>query len=322
MISTQMTLPRANWDGISAVGSAITVSGWAFDPDGGRSVPIHIYVDGQNNVIAADSARPDVGAAYAGAGSSTGFAFSTAVTPGTHTVCVYAIDVQFAGRNTALGCRAITTQMALPAANWDSLSASGATITVSGWTFDPDDGGKAVPVHVYVDGQNNVITAGQSRVDVGAAFPGVGNSHGFSWSTTVSPGEHLVCAYAIDVDMPWRNTALGCRTISTQMALPRANWDSVTVSGSTVSVSGWAFDPDDSHASVPVHVYLDGQGMPVVTADAARPDVGVAFGVGDDHGFSWSKTVASGEHRVCLYAIDVDQPWRNTPLGCQTVRAG
>ena len=315
-VSTQMALPRANWDTAAAVGPVVMVSGWAFDPDGG-TVPVHIYVDGRNNVIDAVGSRPDVAAAF-GVGSSNGFSLSTTVLPGTHTVCVYAIDAQFGDRNTPLGCRSITTQMALPTANWDVLSASGSTISVSGWTFDPDDGGRSVPVHVYVDGQNNVIAADRSRPDVGAAFSGAGDSHGFSWSTTVAPGDHRVCAYAIDTDLPWRNTALGCRTVSTQMALPRANWDGLTASGSTLSVSGWAFDPDDVTAAVPVHVYVDGHGTPV-TANAARPDVGAAFGVGDAHGLAWSAPVTAGEHQVCLYVIDAEVPSRNTSLGCRSI---
>jgi hypothetical protein len=198
---------------------------------------------------------------------------------------------------------------------------SGATLTVSGWALDADAPADPLQMHVYVDGRLSVVTANESRPDVGAAFPGVGDAHGFSLSRSVLSGVHTVCVYAIDADLPWRNTAMGCRTIGTQLELPRAQWDSLSASGSTITVEGWAFDPDDSGRSVPVHVYVDGQNTPIV-ADSARPDVGAAFGVGNAHGFSWSTAVAPGEHRVCLYAIDADLPWRNTALGCRTVQAG
>ncbi|MGY2003821.1 reprolysin-like metallopeptidase, partial [Blastococcus sp. SYSU DS1024] len=148
-----------------------------------------------------------------------------------------------------------------PVGHWDWLSASGDRLSVVGWAFDPDwRSAAAVPVHVYVDGRLTAITAEASRPDVGAAFPGVGDNRGFSWSGTVAPGAHTVCVYAIDVDVSSRNTPLGCRSITTQQALPTAHWDWLSASGDRLSVVGWAFDPDwRSAAAVPVHVYVDGR---------------------------------------------------------------
>lgn len=318
-ISTQVALPSANWEVLSAVGSSVTVAGWAVDTDSPTgAVPVHVYVDGQGTAISANGSRPDVGAVFAGAGNSHGFSWTGTVAPGVHKVCAYAIDPEFPFRNSALGCRSITTQLALPVANWEVLSASGSTVTVAGWTFDADSPASAVPVHVYVDGQGTAISANGSRPDVGAYF-GVGASHGFIWSGTVAPGRHTVCVYAIDADLPWRNAALGCRAIDTQVTPPRANWEVLSVSGSTLTVSGWALDPDSGTSPSDVHVYVDGQGT-AVTANGSRTDVGAAFpGVGDNHGFSHTATVAAGSHRVCLYAIDGQIGWVNTPLGCRTV---
>jgi hypothetical protein len=157
---------------------------------------------------------------------------------------------------------------------------------------------------------------------VGRVFPEAGSQHGFSGSIPVAPGEHRVCVYAIDADLPFRNANLGCRTVSTQLALPMGNWEGLSASGESITVTGWAFDPDDGGRSVPVHVYVDGSGS-VVAADQSRPDVGAAFpAAGSAHGFVWSGSVAPGVHRVCLYAIDVDLPWRNTGLGCRSVSVG
>ena len=207
----------------------------------------------------------------------------------------------------------------LPTGNWESVSVAGPALTMTGWTFDPDAVNDAVTVQVDVDGQRTPVTADQSRPDVGAAFPGVGDGHGFTASTTVTPGGHHVCLYAVDVDVPDRNTALGCRTVTTQMAMPRGNWENVSAAGSTVSVSGWAFDPDDGGRAVPLLVHVDGEETPV-TADGSRPDVGAAFpGVGDGHGFSGSISVAPGEHRVCVDAVNTDPAGGYTSLGCRTV---
>jgi hypothetical protein len=211
------------------------------------------------------------------------------------------------------------TSLASPVANWESLAASGPTISVRGWAWDPDSPLRALPVHAYVDGTAVPITAGDSRPDVGAAFPGIGDQHGFSWSGTVSPGTHNVCLYAIDLVEAVRNTGLGCRSVATQVALPVANWEGLSASGSTVSVWGWALDRDDPDAAVPVHVYVDGR-VAMTSANSSRPDVAAAFpGTGSTHGFGWSGTVAPGTHSVCLYAIDVELPLTHTELGCRSV---
>jgi hypothetical protein len=208
----------------------------------------------------------------------------------------------------------------LPRGNWEVLSASGSTVRVAGWALDPDAPRSSVAVHVYVDGRAAAVTANTSRPDVGAAFPGAGSAHGFSHSRTVSPGVHSVCVYAIDVGNSARNTRLGCRSIAVRVALPKANWEVLSASGSTVRVAGWALDPDAPTAPVRVHVYVDGRGT-ALTANASRPDVGAAFpGAGNAHGWSWSTSLRRGAHTVCVYAIDLDQP-RNTPLGCRSVTA-
>jgi hypothetical protein len=106
--------------------------------------------------------------------------------------------------------------MALPVGDW-GVSASGSTLSLSGWAFDPDAPQVSGAVHLYVDGRwAGAVIADGSRPDVGQVFPGVGSAHGFSYSMTVAPGAHTGCAYAIDVDVPGRNSPLGCRSITTR----------------------------------------------------------------------------------------------------------
>jgi hypothetical protein len=94
------------------------------------------------------------------------------------------------------------------------LTASGNTLTATGWALDPDDPLTTSAVHLYVDGQLRVLSADQSRPDVGTSNPDTGSSHGFSWSGTVAPGAHTACAYAIDVDQSSRFTPLGCHSFT------------------------------------------------------------------------------------------------------------
>jgi hypothetical protein len=89
------------WDGGSA-----RVRGWAIDPDVAAPVDVHVYVDGVNSaVVSASGSRPDVGAVYPAYGSNHGFDVSVPVGPGSHTVCVYAINVPAPAVNPPLGCR-------------------------------------------------------------------------------------------------------------------------------------------------------------------------------------------------------------------------
>jgi hypothetical protein len=56
----------------------------------------------------ADATRTDVAAALPGYGSTHGYGFSQTVNPGTHTVCVYAINQGSGTSNPVLGCRSVT----------------------------------------------------------------------------------------------------------------------------------------------------------------------------------------------------------------------
>ncbi len=65
-----------------------------------------VYVDGVGKRVVAKTSRPDVAAAYSGAGAAHGFSVKLPAKTGSHSVCVYAIDSQ-AGANTTLGCRTV-----------------------------------------------------------------------------------------------------------------------------------------------------------------------------------------------------------------------
>lgn len=66
----------------------------------------------------------------------------------------------------------------------------------------------------------------------------------------------------------------------------------------TITVTGWAYDPDDVTRSIDVHVYLFGQGDPIylgaTTANISRKDVDNAFHVGEFHGFAATFNVPTG----------------------------
>lgn len=102
---------------------------------------------------------------------------------------------------------------------------------------------------------------------------------------------------------------------------PVGNLDVVSTGpAGTVTVSGWAADPDAPRSALSVHVYVDGVARAAVVADGSRPDVGAAYPeLGPAHGFTRSVTVpAASSYRVCAYGIDVGAG-TNALLGCRTV---
>lgn len=204
--------PFGNYEAIARVPGGAQVQGWVIDPDTTAPVEVHVYSGGQ--IVGygwASGTRSDVGAAYPGYGTSHGFAINTSLGSGTHSVCVYAINVP-SGNNPSLGCRSIVVSPN-PIGNLDAVVRSGSTAVVQGWSLDPDVSA-STEIDVYVDGGfAGWGYASQYRSDIGAAFPLYGPDHGFSLSVPVAAGAHQVCAYAINAGPGWANPLLGCRNV-------------------------------------------------------------------------------------------------------------
>jgi SpoIID/LytB domain protein len=322
--------PKGSLDAVTASGATVSVRGWTFDPDVPTApVTVHVYVDGRPAAgLTANRSRPDVGRAYPAAGDAHGYSWTTTLNSGSHSVCVYAINQQAGTGNPRLGCRTLTVDASRsnPVGSLDAVTATGATVTARGWTFDPDVPTVPVTVHVYVDGRAVTgVVANGSRPDVGRAFPAAGSAHGYSWSGTLSAGSHRVCVYAINQQGGTGNPGLGCRTVTVDASQhnPVGSLDAVTASGTTVTARGWTFDPDVPTTAVQVHVYVDGRAVAALTANQSRPDVGRAYpAAGDTHGYSWSGTLSAGSRTVCVYAINQQAGTGNTNLGCRAVTVG
>jgi hypothetical protein len=315
--------PIGNVELVQGSPGKLHVSGWALDPDTASPIAVHVYVGDVGTPVTADRSRPDVGAAYPALGANHGFDVTVPVTrSGAQQVCTYAINVG-AGGNVALDCRTVTLYGGSPFGSLAPVTLGGdGRATVTGWAIDPDQTAP-ITVHVYVDDAGAAYTADVSRPDVATAYPGYGDKHGFSVTTSVlSPGPHTVCAYAINTGAG-SNAALGCAgvvrpgAIVDQGRAPIGALESVTTSGSKVSVTGWALDPDTA-AAIPVHVYVDGAGTPI-TASGDRADVARLYpDYGPAHGFAATVPSAIGVHQVCVYAIN-NGAGGNALLGCRQV---
>ncbi len=187
------------------------------------------------------------------------------------------------------------------------------TIDVAGWAIDPDSTGP-LTVHVYVDGVGaGITTADTTRTDVGGAYPGWGDQHGFQTTVAAGPGAHTVCAYAINTGVGTANTQLGCRVV---LSTPIGSLDAVTVTPQGLRVGGWAFSPDTAQ---PINVDLYRNGVPQrrVLANGSRPDVPSIYpGFGSNHGYD--VTIPGSGGTLCAYAI-APAGGVNPQLGCRTV---
>lgn len=189
-------------------------------------------------------------------------------------------------------------------------------VAVAGWAIDPDSTGP-IAVHVYAGPIGTALTADQGRPDVGAVYPGFGTDHGFSALVPANAGPQQVCAYGINI-AGGGNRLIGCVQVNVPTGNPIGSLDVARGTLGAVDVAGWAIDPNTA-ASIPVHVYVDGQGV-VLEASGGRGDVGAAYpGYGSAHGFSARIPASPGNHSVCAYGIESAPPGSNSLIGCRTV---
>jgi len=189
-----------------------TVQGWAIENTSSVGLPIssvQVYIDGQFSGTATYGVyRPDVCAAYPGRPGCpyVGFSYSLTLTPGNHSLGVFAFDTNGVSSESALGFSVAVA--GLPPLVQIDIPANGSTVagpvTVSGWTLD--NATVINGVQVLVDGSPvGTATYGIYRPDVCNVYPGrpgcpnVGYS--FTWdSTTVAPGNHTITVSAADAD--------------------------------------------------------------------------------------------------------------------------
>jgi hypothetical protein len=192
------------------------VHGWAIDPDTADPITVHMYVDNRfAGSAVANRSRPDVGRAFPGYGDRHGYHLRLPRLPrGPHRACVYGINVGTGNRNPLLGCINYTVPGGIPFGVLDRVRVRAGRAEVQGWTIDPDTA-SPIAVHVYVnDRLTGFALANVSRPDVGRAFPGYGDRHGFNLTAGgLRSGVNRVCVFAINVGFGNRNPLLGCASV-------------------------------------------------------------------------------------------------------------
>jgi spore germination protein YaaH len=206
-----------------------------------------------------------------------------------------------------------------PFGNFEGVSAWPGGVRMTGWAIDPN-ATTPINVDIYSDGKFvGRTTAGNDRPDVGALFSAYGAEHGFDTVIDLPAGRHQICAYGINTGVGTENTQLGCKSETVLTNAPHGSFDAAGGSAGTLTVSGWAIDPDTA-LPIGVHVYVDGKFAGSTIASNPRPDVGAIYpGWGAGHGYTTSVNVSGGTHDVCVYAINAGLGDTNPQLGCRTV---
>jgi hypothetical protein len=100
---------------------------------------------------------------------------------------------------------------------------------------------------------------------------------------------------------------------------PVGRLDSSTINADGMTLVGWAYDPDTT-APIQIRVDVDVRGSgQKYTANVSRPDVGAAFGLGDNHGFSVKVAVDPGPHSMCVWALNTDSANSDTLVYCADI---
>ena len=297
----------------NGVGS-ISVTGWVVDPDTAAAIDVHVYVDGIGRLaIRADGTRTDVAAGFPGYGPTRGYSGSVSIGGGAHTVCVYGINVGV-GNHSLLGCRVVQVAGGSPFGALDTVTFENGSLRVTGWAVDPDTV-SSIPVHVYVQGQGYALTANGNRPDIAGGLPAYGAAHGFDNLLPAPEGRQTVCAYAINVGAG-NHSLLGCREVVVPMGSPIGHIDGASITNGSVSLNGWAIDPNTASPDV-VHIYVNGVGFEVI-ANQNRPDLGNPWGLGSAHGWSFATPrIGNGVQRVCVHALNIAGPGSHQLLGCR-----
>ncbi|MEE9414761.1 MAG: SpoIID/LytB domain-containing protein [Acidimicrobiales bacterium] len=203
----------------------IVVSGWAMDLDISGPSKVKVTVDGERaKTRKAKRRKPALEPTY-GNGINHGFRIKVKASPGTHEVCVIALNNVRRNTRTHLGCR--TVEVPAPVASPDPgqppagdipvgtvevvrVTSGNSALRVAGWALDPKSS-DSIKVAFDIDQKEVASTTARFEHD-GLDSYGKGSAHGFDVTLPVSRGEHQLCVRAFSSD---RKVAvvLGCQQI-------------------------------------------------------------------------------------------------------------
>lgn len=309
--------PTGKVTALAQAPGAVVVTGYATDPDSTATTTVTVLLQQSHGkyktlgtLPANDATGPKPGYSFTGRLALPGPKFR----PGDRTVCVRAKNIGRYGRDTVVGCA--TKEMDWnPTVRLGTLTQRSPGAQVTGWAIDPDTNAP-ISVHIYGDGTKlATVTAGDPATKH--------SGHHYTATIPLSDGKHTVCVSAVNVRFGTGDSPQACKSITLAFE-PYGKYETVTRAkgSSDLVATGWAIDPDSNTRPVPVQVSVDG-GKPVTgKANLPRPDVAKQHpGTGKNHGFAVTAPAGSGEHRVCVTALNILGGSGKVNLGCKVINA-
>jgi|GEM_PF-2838452 len=286
-------------DSVTVNGSTLTASGWALDKEDGAPIAkVEVFVDGKSfgnaslghsrldvaNFAVSNLGFPGPSSRY----DNCGWQFSASVaalSAGAHSIRFTAHDSQ--GGTTDFGSQTFTLEP--PFAWCDSVTVNGSTLSASGWAVDKEDGAPIAKVEVFIDGNSyGNADLGFLRTDVAdymvknLGYPGPAsryNNCGWQFNSNIADlgtGSHSIRFVAHDnqdatSEFGARSFIVGGGT-GDNPTMPVANCDAVTISGTSLTASGWALDKEDGAPISKVQVFIDGYTAGNATLGYSRGD--------------------------------------------------
>ncbi len=117
----------------------------------------------------------------------------------------------------AAPARGVTaTPTAMPIGRFNTLTYTKGSLTVVGWTFDPDTPTATVSAHVWINGSTQGMgPANLAHADLAWVYPQAGTLHGYSVTlkTTLAPGNYSICVWGMNT-AAGPNADLGCKPLT------------------------------------------------------------------------------------------------------------
>jgi hypothetical protein len=283
----------------------LRVSGWAFDPDAGAdAITVRIAVDGEPvGSLTAGLRKGWIHERY-GTGRYHGFAgtLDLDLSPGGHEVCAVGVN-DGAGPDRAW-CRTVEISPDHPPrGSLKAVDVEVGRLVAHGTAADADTAGP-VKVKVFLDGE-------RIRKDT-ADRGGTGRRFTSPARLPLTPGEHEVCAVALNHEHAGPNRGIGCITVEVPDNWPpQGRLARVIPEPGGLFVRGLAWDPESSD---PVTVRIEIDGAHAASLPADRGSSGRKYGAILAH-------PGPGLHEVCALVTDPADPEMESRLGCETIVA-
>jgi cell wall-associated NlpC family hydrolase len=254
--------PRGKLDGMTIAGNLVSFRGWSFDPDLPGIVRMVVTDNGvPSTSVLAHSLRADVGKAFPAEGNLRGFAGTLRLTPGNHSVCVFAGDLGL-GSDSRLGCTSFSVEketgagtlsapsVKKPIGRFDSYLLGTGRLSVRGWAVDPDT---TAPLQFDITIGGQSIGAGLAnapRPDVHRAHPIYSAFHGYAatFLTPADPGNYELCAVAVN-NAKGGNSIIGCKIITIRPKTEPSTLATATASAAADAIEAQAIASGASTAA-------------------------------------------------------------------------